>query len=207
MIFHHPKFLFDLRPHTCEEGRANGLSRVPFGSLSSSSCAQSPALGPSVEPAHTAVRALKGGTSLPRWRVLSQHIFVRRRDRKLGIRRKAKSSALRYVARIDPSGQFWLPSYRCRCSPLLVASAPFTAPSCVPMKKLYYRSPSKVALGHQRTESPSPPPTPTKLWHLVLLRLLCHSPSAAFLPRPPWRDRICFLWPFDTQFRRTFHPP
>ena len=74
MIFHHPKFLFDLRPHTCVEGRANGLSRVPFGSLPKSSCAQSPALGPSVEPAHTAVRACKGVSFLPRWLVLSQHI-------------------------------------------------------------------------------------------------------------------------------------
>ena len=97
MIFRHPEFLFDLRPHTCEEGRANGLSRVPFGSLPKSSCAQSPALGPPVEPAHTAVRALKGAAFLPRWLVLSQHIVVRRRDRKLGIRRKAKSPALRYV--------------------------------------------------------------------------------------------------------------
>ena len=207
MTFHHLEFLFDLRPHTCEEGRVNCLSRVPFGSLPYTSCAQSPALGPSVEPAHTAVRASNGASFLPRWFVLSQHIAHRRQGCKLGIRRTAKSSALRYVARIDPIKQCWLPSYRCRCSPLLVASAPFTAPALVPMKKLYYRSPSKVALGHQRTESPSPPPTPTKLWPLVLLRLLCHSPSAAFLPRPPWRDRICFLWPFDTQFRRTFHPP
>ena len=97
MIFHHPEFLFDLRPHTCEEGRANCLSRVPFGSLPDAACAQSPALGPSAEPAHTAVRARKGASFLPRWRVLSQHIVVRRRDRKLGIRRKAKSPALRYV--------------------------------------------------------------------------------------------------------------
>jgi len=35
---------------------------------------------------------------------------------------------------------------------------------------------------HQRTESPSPPTPPTKLWQLVLLRLLCGSPSAACLP-------------------------
>jgi hypothetical protein len=95
MIFRHPEFLFDLRPHTCVEERANGLSRVPFGSLISSSCAQSPAPGPSAKPAHTAVRALKGGASLPRWLVLSQHIVHRRQGCKLGIRRKAKSSALR----------------------------------------------------------------------------------------------------------------
>jgi hypothetical protein len=75
------------------------------------------------------------------------------------------------------------------------------------LKKLYYRSPSKVALEHQRPESPSSPPTPTKLWQLVLLRLLCRSPSAAFLPRPLWRGRFCFRWPFDTRFRGTFHPP
>ena len=97
MIFRHPEFLFDLRPHTCEEGRANCLSRVPFGSLPDTACAQSPALGPSVEPAHTAVRALKGGAYLPRWLVLSQHIVHRRQGCKLGIRWKVKSSALRYV--------------------------------------------------------------------------------------------------------------
>ena len=164
MIFQHPKFLDHPSPTSQLGGADKRRSWMPFGSLPEHACAQSPALGPSEKPAHTAVRACKGASFLPRWRVFSQHIAVRRRDRKLGIRRKAKSPALRYVARIDPSGQFWLPSYRCRCSPLLVASAPFTRKYPKPMKKLYYRSPSKVALGHQRTESPSPPPTPTKLW-------------------------------------------
>ena len=71
----------------------------------------------------------------------------------------------------------------------------------------HYRSPSKVAPEHQRTESPSPPTPPTKLWQLVLLRLLCGSPSAACLPRSPWRGRFSFRWPYETRFRRTFYPP
>ena len=150
MIFHHPEFLFDLRPHTCRRGGQTACPSVPFGSLSSSSCAQSPALGPSEKPAHTAVRACKRGAYLPRWLVLSQHIVHRRQGCKLGIRRKAKSPALRYVARIEPSGQCWLPSYRCRCSPLLVASASFTR------RKLFSSKPTSLPQPFQ-----SCPRTPT----------------------------------------------
>ena len=71
----------------------------------------------------------------------------------------------------------------------------------------HYRSPSKVAPEHQRTCPLPPPPPPTKLWQLVLLRLLCGSPSAACLPRSPWRGRFSFRWPYETRFRRTFYPP
>ena len=91
-----------------------------------------------------------------------------------------------------------------RCSLLQPHSNPFPNPL---QSQPHYRSPSKVAPEHQRTESPSPPTPPTKLWQLVLLRLLCGSPSAACLPRSPWRGRFSFRWPYETRFRRTFYPP
>ena len=91
-----------------------------------------------------------------------------------------------------------------RCSLLQPHSNPFPYPL---QSNPHYRSPSKVSPEHQRTESPSPPPPPTKLWQLVLLRLLCGSPSAACLPRSPWRGRFSFRWPYETRFRRTFYPP
>ena len=91
-----------------------------------------------------------------------------------------------------------------RCSLLQPHSNPFPNPL---QSQPHYRSPSKVAPEHQRAESPSRPPPPTKLWQLVLLRLLCGSPGAACLPRSPWRGRFSFRWPYETRFRRTFYPP
>ena len=103
MIFHHPEFLFDLRPHTCEEGRANCLSWGAFRQPSGArlrSISRSGTFG--IARAHSCSSMQRGAVSSTVARAFSAH---RRSPARPQVRNSAESqiasASVRGLSRTD----------------------------------------------------------------------------------------------------------